>query len=190
MLINPDMLSFECVTEMTFGNGFTFALSAGQKPFDLSLETSSCPPSPPVSAASALFTREAVHNYTVTPAPFVFSPALCFKLVQLMDVHAPRVALLRSIQKLEELNVGMEDLGEEVKSLTQQCNGNTPTSEDNKEPPSVTPEQTRGGGVLSSTPQRAAAGRPVQPPNESPVLSQRCCGCGFFCFAAGVGGRV
>ncbi|XP_040028212.2 WD repeat-containing protein 47 isoform X3 [Gasterosteus aculeatus] len=80
--------------------------------------------------------------------------------------------LNRSIQKLEELNVGMEDLGEEVKSLTQQCNGNTPTSEDNKEPPSVTPEQTRGGGVLSSTPQRAAAGRPVQPPNESPVLSQ------------------
>ncbi|XP_032387224.1 WD repeat-containing protein 47 isoform X2 [Etheostoma spectabile] len=82
--------------------------------------------------------------------------------------------LNRSIQKLEELNVGMEDLGEEVKSLAQQCNGNgnTPTSEDNNNPPSVTPGQTREGGVLSSTPQRSVGGRPVPPPNESPVISQ------------------
>uniref|UniRef100_A0AAQ5Z377 CTLH domain-containing protein n=1 Tax=Amphiprion ocellaris TaxID=80972 RepID=A0AAQ5Z377_AMPOC len=61
--------------------------------------------------------------------------------------------LNRSIQKLEELNVGMENLGEEVKSLAQQCNGNgnTPASEDNNNPPSVTPEQsrTRGGGRLN-----------------------------------------
>ncbi|MEQ2166646.1 hypothetical protein GOODEAATRI_030468, partial [Goodea atripinnis] len=67
-----------------------------------------------------------------------------------------------SIQKLEELNVGMENLGEEVKSLTQQCNGNgnTPASEDNNNPPSVTPEQnrSRGGGVVSSTPQRSVGG--------------------------------
>uniref|UniRef100_A0A3B5BNI7 WD repeat domain 47 n=1 Tax=Stegastes partitus TaxID=144197 RepID=A0A3B5BNI7_9TELE len=85
--------------------------------------------------------------------------------------------LNRSIQKLEELNVGMENLGEEVKSLAQQCNGNgnTPASEDNNNPPSVTPEQSRtqGGGVLSSTPQRTVGGRPVPPPNESPVVSQR-----------------
>uniref|UniRef100_A0A8C9X4G3 WD repeat domain 47 n=1 Tax=Sander lucioperca TaxID=283035 RepID=A0A8C9X4G3_SANLU len=82
--------------------------------------------------------------------------------------------LNRSIQKLEELNVGMEDLGEEVKSLAQQCNGNgnTPASEDNNNPPSVTPGQTREGGVLSSTPQRSVGGRPVPPPNESPVISQ------------------
>uniref|UniRef100_A0A3Q3M006 WD repeat domain 47a n=1 Tax=Mastacembelus armatus TaxID=205130 RepID=A0A3Q3M006_9TELE len=85
--------------------------------------------------------------------------------------------LNRSIQKLEELNVGMENLGEEVKSLAQQCNGNanTPASEDNNNPPpSVTPEQsgTRGGGVLSSTPQRTVGGRAVPPPNESPVVSQ------------------
>ncbi|XP_030607113.1 WD repeat-containing protein 47 [Archocentrus centrarchus] len=83
--------------------------------------------------------------------------------------------LNRSIQKLEELNVGMENLGEEVKSLAQQCNGNgnTPASEDNNNPPSVSPEQsrTRGGGVLSSTPQRAVGGRAVLPPNESPVVS-------------------
>lgn len=73
----------------------------------------------------------------------------------------------------------MENLGE-VKSLTQQCNGNgnTPPSEDNNNPQPVTPEQTRtqGGGVLSSTPQRAAGGRTVPPPEESPVVSQRYCG--------------
>lgn len=86
---------------------------------------------------------------------------------------------LRSIQKLEELNVGMENLGEEVKSLAQQCNGNgnAPTSEDNNNPPSGTPEQSRarggGGGVLSSTPQRSVGGHTVPPPNESPVVSQR-----------------
>ncbi|KAK2822318.1 hypothetical protein Q5P01_022383 [Channa striata] len=84
--------------------------------------------------------------------------------------------LNRSIQKLEELNVGMENLGEEVKSLAQQCNGNknAPGPEDNNNPPSVTPEQghTRGGGVLSSTPQRTVGGRAVPPPNESPVVSQ------------------
>uniref|UniRef100_A0A8C9X565 WD repeat domain 47 n=1 Tax=Sander lucioperca TaxID=283035 RepID=A0A8C9X565_SANLU len=95
--------------------------------------------------------------------------------------------LNRSIQKLEELNVGMEDLGEEVKSLAQQCNGNgnTPASEDNNNPPSVTPGQTREGGVLSSTPQRSVGGRPVPPPNESPVISQRYCGCYVFCFYTG-----
>lgn len=71
----------------------------------------------------------------------------------------------------------MENIGEEVKSLAQQCNGNgnTPTSEDNNNPPSVTPEQgrPRGGGVLSSTPQRTVGGRVIPPPNESPVVSQR-----------------
>uniref|UniRef100_H3DCW5 WD repeat domain 47 n=1 Tax=Tetraodon nigroviridis TaxID=99883 RepID=H3DCW5_TETNG len=84
--------------------------------------------------------------------------------------------LNRSIQKLEELNVGMENIGEEVKSLAQQCNGNgnTAPSEDNNNPQSVTPEATRtqGGGVLSSTPQRTVGGRAVPPPEESPVVSQ------------------
>lgn len=93
--------------------------------------------------------------------------------------------LLRSIQKLEELNVGMENLGE-VKSLTQQCNGNgsTSPSADNNNPPSGTPEHTqnRGGGVLSSTPQRTVGGRVVPPPEESPVVMQRYCMISFsFC---------
>ncbi|XP_077370153.1 WD repeat-containing protein 47 [Festucalex cinctus] len=82
--------------------------------------------------------------------------------------------LNRSIQKLEELNVGMENLGEEVKSLAQQCNGNADASECNNNPPSTSPERSRGGGggALSSTPQHVAGGRPVSPPNESPVSSQ------------------
>ncbi|XP_061653217.1 WD repeat-containing protein 47 isoform X2 [Phyllopteryx taeniolatus] len=83
--------------------------------------------------------------------------------------------LNRSIQKLEELNVGMESLGEEVKSLAQQCNGNgnAPASECNNNPPSASPEHNgRGGGVLSSTPQHVAGGRPVSPLIESPVFSQ------------------
>ncbi|XP_011614739.1 WD repeat-containing protein 47 [Takifugu rubripes] len=82
--------------------------------------------------------------------------------------------LNRSIQKLEELNVGMENLGE-VKSLTQQCNGNGNTPpEHNNDLQSVTPEQTQtqGGGVLSSTPQRTVGGRVVPPPEESPVVNQ------------------
>lgn len=101
--------------------------------------------------------------------------------------------LLRSIQKLEELNVGMENLGEEVKSLAQQCNGNgnTPASEDNNNPPSVTPEQTRtqGGGVLSSTPQHTVGGRTVPPPDESPVVTQRYCMISL-CFCTRVCRRV
>lgn len=86
------------------------------------------------------------------------------------------VSHLRSIQKLEELNVGMENLGDEVKSLTQQCNGNGNTAavEDNNNPPTATePSQSRGGEVLSSTPQRTVGGRLVPPPDESPVVSQR-----------------
>uniref|UniRef100_A0A672FRT2 CTLH domain-containing protein n=1 Tax=Salarias fasciatus TaxID=181472 RepID=A0A672FRT2_SALFA len=80
--------------------------------------------------------------------------------------------LNRSIQKLEELNVGMENLGEEVKSLAQQCNGNPPASEDNNNPPSVTPEQnrTQGGGLVCSTPQRTAGGRAVTTLLSSPDL--------------------
>uniref|UniRef100_A0A673YUE6 WD repeat domain 47 n=1 Tax=Salmo trutta TaxID=8032 RepID=A0A673YUE6_SALTR len=65
--------------------------------------------------------------------------------------------LNRSIQKLEELNVGMESLEEDVQSLAQQCNGTGPSPENNNI------------GVVSSTPQRTAAGRGVPPPNESPV---------------------
>ncbi|XP_029929529.1 WD repeat-containing protein 47 [Myripristis murdjan] len=84
--------------------------------------------------------------------------------------------LNRSIQKLEELNVGMENLGEEVQSLAQQCNvnGNTSVLENNNDPSTLTPEQNRsqGGEVRSSTPQHTVGGRAVPPPSESPVISQ------------------
>uniref|UniRef100_A0A8C7HQV8 WD repeat domain 47 n=1 Tax=Oncorhynchus kisutch TaxID=8019 RepID=A0A8C7HQV8_ONCKI len=52
--------------------------------------------------------------------------------------------LNRSIQKLEELNLGMESLGEEVQSLSQQCNGTGPTPENNNngDPAGLTPDPT------------------------------------------------
>lgn len=93
-----------------------------------------------------------------------------------MNKHE-HMLVFRSIQKLEELNVGMENLGEEVKSLAEQCNGNGNMlpSEDNNNLPSVTQEdrQAAGGGVVSSTPQRAVGGRTVEPPDESPVVPKR-----------------
>ncbi|XP_034145992.1 WD repeat-containing protein 47 [Esox lucius] len=81
--------------------------------------------------------------------------------------------LNRSIQKLEELNVGMESLGDEVQSLAQQCNGTGPTLEKSHVDPAMTPEQGhhQGGGVTSSTPQRGGAGRGAPALNESPVVS-------------------
>uniref|UniRef100_A0A8C2E077 WD repeat domain 47b n=1 Tax=Cyprinus carpio TaxID=7962 RepID=A0A8C2E077_CYPCA len=75
--------------------------------------------------------------------------------------------LNRSIQKLEELNVGMEDLGEDVQALAQQCNG-TAASGDGKQ----TPEPGSGlnkTAVISSTPQKGG-GRGVPSLDESPVL--------------------
>ncbi|XP_061878742.1 WD repeat-containing protein 47 isoform X2 [Entelurus aequoreus] len=82
--------------------------------------------------------------------------------------------LNKSIQKLEELNLGRESLGDEVKSLAEQCNGNPPSSECNNNPPSSTPEHDRSqrSNVLSSTPQQqAVGGRIVPAPSESPVIS-------------------
>ncbi|XP_061100008.1 WD repeat-containing protein 47-like [Conger conger] len=69
--------------------------------------------------------------------------------------------LNRSIQKLEELNVGMDSLGEEVHSLSQQCNGNaesigtTPGANITLVPEPGKPPDT--AGTLSSTPQRGEA---------------------------------
>ncbi|XP_026053861.1 WD repeat-containing protein 47b [Carassius auratus] len=75
--------------------------------------------------------------------------------------------LNRSIQKLEELNVGMEDLGEDVQALAQQCNG-TAASGAGKQ----TPETGSGlnkTAVISSTPQKGG-GRGIPSLDESPVL--------------------
>ncbi|XP_046892895.1 WD repeat-containing protein 47b [Hypomesus transpacificus] len=88
--------------------------------------------------------------------------------------------LNRSIQKLEEMNVGMDNLGEEVQSLTQQCNGvtgkpaATPTPLIIPTPPSSTktPEtgclRDRPGGGSSSTPLKAVV-LGLLSPEVSPV---------------------
>uniref|UniRef100_A0A8C1PY33 WD repeat domain 47a n=1 Tax=Cyprinus carpio TaxID=7962 RepID=A0A8C1PY33_CYPCA len=65
--------------------------------------------------------------------------------------------LTRSIQRLEELNVGMDDLGEEVQALSQQCNGGSNNNSVVRDA-SATPQTQEGGGgadnVVTSSPQR------------------------------------
>uniref|UniRef100_A0AAY4ATA1 CTLH domain-containing protein n=1 Tax=Denticeps clupeoides TaxID=299321 RepID=A0AAY4ATA1_9TELE len=74
--------------------------------------------------------------------------------------------LSRSIQKLEELNVGMDDLGEDVQALTQQCNGKA--GDDSVDVPS-----SSGGSlsdsIVSSTPQRVGP-RTAPPINFKIIL--------------------
>lgn len=83
--------------------------------------------------------------------------------------------LTRSIQRLEELNVGMDDLGEEVQALSQQCNGASNNNSEARDA-SATPQTQEGGGgdsdVVTSTPQRSAGQAAVPPPSQSPVLPQ------------------
>lgn len=80
----------------------------------------------------------------------------------------------RSIQKLEELNVGMDDLGEDVQALTQQCNGQAENGSTSA--PSDT-SLSQGDVVVCSTPQQSGTGtgtgRGAPPISESPVHSPR-----------------
>ncbi|MGH0160731.1 UNVERIFIED_CONTAM: hypothetical protein FKN15_039882 [Acipenser sinensis] len=78
--------------------------------------------------------------------------------------------LNRSIQKLEELNVGIDDLGGEVQSLNPQCNGNNINCSPGDG--SVTPEnghQKEGQKVAPSTPQKVGA-TGIPSLDESPVF--------------------
>lgn len=79
--------------------------------------------------------------------------------------------LFRSIQKLEELNVGMEDLGENMQALAQQCNRSQPEAQHTR-----TPESDGTGkskiSVTSSTPQKGGI-RGMPSLDESPVLVSR-----------------
>lgn len=78
----------------------------------------------------------------------------------------------RSIQKLEELNVGMEDLGENMQALAQQCNGSQSEAQHTHTPESDGTGKSKTG-VTSSTPQRGNI-RGMPSLEESPVLvSQR-----------------
>ncbi|XP_030640798.1 WD repeat-containing protein 47b [Chanos chanos] len=84
--------------------------------------------------------------------------------------------LNRSIQKLEELNVGMDNLGDDVQALAQQYNktpsgSGPPVAPSNKQ----TPEAGHGGDgsvVVSSTPQRGGE-RGMPSLDESPVLDSQ-----------------
>uniref|UniRef100_A0A3B4CZ41 WDR47 cross-over region domain-containing protein n=1 Tax=Pygocentrus nattereri TaxID=42514 RepID=A0A3B4CZ41_PYGNA len=78
--------------------------------------------------------------------------------------------LNRSIQKLEELNVGMDDLGEEVQALSLQCNGGGGEMDRSAVTTTDTPHPKEG--VSSSTPQKPGSRKAIQPPAESPVLPQ------------------
>ncbi|XP_048091641.1 WD repeat-containing protein 47 isoform X1 [Alosa alosa] len=85
------------------------------------------------------------------------------------DKHNLTEAFLnRSIQKLEELNVGMDDLGEDVQALTQQCNGQAENGST-----SVVSDMSSSLGdvVVCSTPQRTAMRQGAPPISESPVRS-------------------
>nr|XP_023660284.1 WD repeat-containing protein 47-like isoform X1 [Paramormyrops kingsleyae]XP_023660286.1 WD repeat-containing protein 47-like isoform X1 [Paramormyrops kingsleyae]XP_023660287.1 WD repeat-containing protein 47-like isoform X1 [Paramormyrops kingsleyae]XP_023660288.1 WD repeat-containing protein 47-like isoform X1 [Paramormyrops kingsleyae]XP_023660289.1 WD repeat-containing protein 47-like isoform X1 [Paramormyrops kingsleyae]XP_023660290.1 WD repeat-containing protein 47-like isoform X1 [P len=85
--------------------------------------------------------------------------------------------LNRSIQKLEELNVGMDHLGGDVQSLSQQCNGRPRSTgpAHNNQPTNQTLEgqMLRGGpNMVSSTPQTdRACVMPLL--TESPILIPR-----------------
>ncbi|KAI5092885.1 WD repeat-containing protein 47 [Silurus meridionalis] len=79
--------------------------------------------------------------------------------------------LNRSIQKLEELNVGMDDLGEEVQALSLQCNGGGEVEAGvNSSDATNTSLHQDGTGLSSSTPQRDNSQTAVLAPTESPVL--------------------
>uniref|UniRef100_A0A8C5BNC6 WD repeat domain 47a n=1 Tax=Gadus morhua TaxID=8049 RepID=A0A8C5BNC6_GADMO len=78
--------------------------------------------------------------------------------------------LNRSIQKLEELNVGMESLGEEVQSLAQQCNGATPAMEDSVDlsaPPGPEQGPPSGGGGVDSSRETVSLTLPLYPLSQS-----------------------
>uniref|UniRef100_A0A3B4DY70 WDR47 cross-over region domain-containing protein n=1 Tax=Pygocentrus nattereri TaxID=42514 RepID=A0A3B4DY70_PYGNA len=79
--------------------------------------------------------------------------------------------LSRSIQKLEELNVGMEDLGEDVQALAKQCNGTSVKAGHAPTLQAVGASRDRAA-ITSSTPQKGG-GWNMPSLDESPVLVSR-----------------
>ncbi|KAJ7409245.1 WD repeat-containing protein 47 [Willisornis vidua] len=84
--------------------------------------------------------------------------------------------LNRSIQKLGELNMGMDNLGNDVQALSQQCNGskgNTSTNPANNftSPPPDGGQRitTDSHGVNTSTPRKCGSANQIPFPEESPV---------------------
>lgn len=70
----------------------------------------------------------------------------------------------------------MDDLGEEVQILSQQCNGASNNNSVSGEASATPHTQVEGSGaidVVTSTPQRLAGETALPPPSQSPVLPQR-----------------
>ncbi|XP_010214502.1 PREDICTED: WD repeat-containing protein 47 isoform X2 [Tinamus guttatus] len=84
--------------------------------------------------------------------------------------------LNRSIQKLGELNIGMDNLGNDVQTLSQQCNGskgNVPTNPASNLTSSPLDASQRitadGQNVNTSTPRKRGSANQIPFPEESPV---------------------
>ncbi|NXA49118.1 WDR47 protein, partial [Nothocercus julius] len=84
--------------------------------------------------------------------------------------------VLRSIQKLGELNIGMDSLGNDVQTLSQQCNGskgNVPSNPATNftSPPSDASQRITADGqnVNTSTPRKRGSANQIPFPEESPV---------------------
>lgn len=77
------------------------------------------------------------------------------------------VCVCRSIQKLEEMNVGMDNVGEGgVQSVSQQCNG-TPGPNSSTQTQETGPLRDKPGGVSSTPLMAGSQGMPSF--DESPV---------------------
>nr|XP_009481318.1 PREDICTED: WD repeat-containing protein 47 isoform X1 [Pelecanus crispus] len=84
--------------------------------------------------------------------------------------------LNRSIQKLGELNMGMDSLGNDVQTLSQQCNGSKGNASTNPasnftSPPSDASQRiaTDSQNVNTSTPRKRGSANQIPFPEESPV---------------------
>ncbi|XP_068263198.1 WD repeat-containing protein 47 isoform X2 [Nyctibius grandis] len=84
--------------------------------------------------------------------------------------------LNRSIQKLGELNIGMDSLGNDVQTLSQQCNGSkgnvsTNPASNFTSPPSDASQRitTDSQNVNTSTPRKRGSANQIPFPEESPV---------------------
>ncbi|KAF1589949.1 WD repeat-containing protein 47, partial [Eudyptes moseleyi] len=83
---------------------------------------------------------------------------------------------IRSIQKLGELNIGMDSLGNDVQTLSQQCNGSKGNASTNAasnfiSPPSDASQRvtTDSQNVNTSTPRKRGSANQIPFPEESPV---------------------
>ncbi|KAM6398219.1 WD repeat-containing protein 47 isoform 3-T3 [Pluvialis apricaria] len=88
--------------------------------------------------------------------------------------------LNRSIQKLGELNIGMDSLGNDVQTLSQQCNGSkgnasaSPASNFTSAPSDASQRVTTDSqNVNTSTPRKRGSANQIPFPEESPVLGNQ-----------------